>query len=175
VIPSTDIAAVADERAPGCESRWPAVPAGLAIVAGLALVAYLLAAAEPSPVTLGPVGLLVALGGAGLFAALRERRRAVFATGVASAVLVTLVGLTPAGWVVALLLLLSAGLLPPVASSANDPARFVVAVFLLAALAGILLLSYRSAGSYQSAVGALLVVLLGGAMLSVSGALTPRQ
>lgn len=175
MIPSTDVAALADERAPGAESRWPAVPAGLAVVAGLALVAYLVAAAGPAPPTLGVLGLLVVLGGVGLFSALRQRRRVVFGAGVVAAATVTLAGLAPAGWVVALLLLLSAALLPPVASPPNDRARFVVAVFLLAALAGTLLLSYRSAGSYQSAVGTLLVVLLGGAMLSVSGALTPHQ
>jgi hypothetical protein len=171
VIPSADIAAF-DERAPGCESRWPAVTAGLALVAALALVAYLLALVGPAPVTLGGLGLLVALGGLGLFSALRERRRVLFGAGVVAAVVVTPAGLAPAGWAVALLLLLSATLLPPVESTPNDRARFVVAMFLLAALAGVLLLSYRSAGAYRSAVGTLLVVLLGGAMLSVSGSLT---
>lgn len=174
MIPSTDIAAF-DERTPGCESRWPTVPAGLALVAALALVAYLLSLVGLAPVVLGALGLLVALGGVGVLAAVRDRRRVVFGAGVVSAVTVTLAGLAPAGWVVTLLLLLSATLLPPVESAPNDRTRFVVAVFLLAALAGTLLLSYRSAGSYQSAVGALLVVLLGGAMLSVSGALTPHQ
>jgi hypothetical protein len=174
VIPSTDVAAF-DERAQGPESRWPAVTAGLALVAALALVAYLLSAAGPALPTLGALGLLVALAGVGVFAAVRERRRVGFGAGVVSAVAVTLVGLVPAGWVVTLLLLLSTTLLPPAESAPNDRARFVVAVFLLAALAGTLLLSYRSAGSYQPAVGALLVVLLGGAMLSVSGALTPHQ
>jgi hypothetical protein len=180
VIPSRDTAAIATGTARDPPDRWAVVPAGLALVAALALGVYLLVADDGTVTPLSPavslvIALLVGAAGVGLSASLRDDRRVVFGTGVAAAVVGTLPLVPgPQAWVVALLLLLSATLASPTEGAPDGRARFLVAVLLVVSLAGLLLLTYRAATVYRVPVGALLVVLLGGAMLSVSGALGGR-